>query len=178
MRQFAGVFDIQVVFVISDNGDRMRGTLGILFPLFECKDDSKEFLIVDIIVSFSRNKGFGKVCARVRITVSVILEEYCASCKEGSIGHNGDNGEVMSDIRNDENRTQGEGDGKYIEGLLLEGCPSPQLVLSGEEIRRGNNMGEVVNAFTIEIGQRRGVPVLNSSKCDWIHGDFSLTNEI
>ena len=49
--------------MVSDNGDRMRGSLDILFPFFECEDYSKEFAIIDVIVSLSRNKCLGEICA-------------------------------------------------------------------------------------------------------------------
>ena len=65
LRQFARVLYIGKVFVVSDDGDRMRGSLNILFPFFQCEDDSKEFVIIDVIVSFGRDKCLGEIGTRM-----------------------------------------------------------------------------------------------------------------
>ena len=62
-RQCARVFYIGETFVGSDDGDRMRGFLDVLFPFLQCKDYGKEFTIIDVIVSFSRDKCLGEIGA-------------------------------------------------------------------------------------------------------------------
>ena len=42
-----------------------------------------------------------------------------------------------------------------VKCLLLEGCPSPWLVLSSEEVEGGDDMGEIGNEFVIEIGKSK-----------------------
>ena len=41
MRKFSGVFDVEEIFVISDDRDGKRNSLKIVFPLVESKDDCK-----------------------------------------------------------------------------------------------------------------------------------------
>ena len=174
-----GVFDIRQVFVNSDNGDQMRGTLDILLPFFQGEDDSQEFAIVNVIVSFSQDKSLREIGTGVGITIEVILEEDSTCCKERDVGHNG---EGTSYIRDDKGRARGKGSAKHVKGFLLEGCPSPGLVLLGEEIKGGNNIGGVGYELVVEIGEAEertnafdrggGVPVLNGSKFDWIIATF------
>ena len=61
--------------MISDNSDRMGHALNILTPFSESKDDCKEFPIVDVVVSFSREKSTGEVGARMEIAISICLEQ-------------------------------------------------------------------------------------------------------
>ena len=65
LRQFARVFYIREILVVGDDGDRMGGSLDILFPFFQCKDYGKEFMIIDVVVPFGRNKCLGEVGAGV-----------------------------------------------------------------------------------------------------------------
>ena len=62
-RQLARVLYIRKVFVVSDDGDRMGDSLDILLPFLQCEDHGKEFSIIDVIVSFSRDKCLGEICA-------------------------------------------------------------------------------------------------------------------
>ena len=39
--------------MINDDRDRVWGALEILLPFRKCKDDSEEFPVIDVIVSFS-----------------------------------------------------------------------------------------------------------------------------
>ena len=43
--------------MVGDNGDRMRGSLEVLVPLFQGQFYCKEFPIIDIIVVLGRGKG-------------------------------------------------------------------------------------------------------------------------
>ena len=64
-RQFVGVLDIEEVFVVGDNGDRVRGSLDVLFSFLKCEDDGKEFTIIDVIVLFCRDKCLREIGAWV-----------------------------------------------------------------------------------------------------------------
>ena len=74
MRKFAGVFEVGQVLVISDDGDWMGGTLNVLSPFGESKDDCEEFPVIDIVVSVGRKESMREVCARVEITIGISLE--------------------------------------------------------------------------------------------------------
>ena len=47
--------------MVCDNSDWVRRSLDILMPFCEGKDDHKEFLIIDVIVVLSGEKGMRKV---------------------------------------------------------------------------------------------------------------------
>ena len=73
--EFTGIFEVGQVLVIGDDGDRMGCTLNVLTPFSEGKDNCKEFPIVDVIVSFGREKSARKVGARMEIAISIFLEQ-------------------------------------------------------------------------------------------------------
>ena len=116
-RQFAGVFDIGEIFVVSDDGDRMRSSLDILLPFFQCKDHRKEFAIIDVIVLFGKNERLGEIGARVGITIEIILEENSSSSEEGSIGHDG---KGARNVRDAKDRSGGKGGAEGVESPLLK----------------------------------------------------------
>jgi hypothetical protein len=60
--------------MIGDDSDLMSGTLKVLFPLRQGKNNSEKLLIVDIVISFSSNEHLGKVCTRMEIGVSILLK--------------------------------------------------------------------------------------------------------
>ena len=53
LREFTRVLEIGQVFMISEDRDRMRSPLQILFPFSKSEDNSKEFLIIDVVVALS-----------------------------------------------------------------------------------------------------------------------------
>ena len=54
LREFARVFEIGQVLMISEDGDRVRSPLQILFPFCKSEDNSKEFLIIDVVVTLGQ----------------------------------------------------------------------------------------------------------------------------
>ena len=48
--------EVHQVFVISKDLDRKRGSMKIVPPGFQGMDDCKEFPVIDVIISFGRNK--------------------------------------------------------------------------------------------------------------------------
>ena len=57
----------------------------------------------------------------------------------------------MSNIGNGQNGPRGKGSLEGVKCMLLEGGPGPQLVFPGEEVKWGNNMGEIGDKFAIEV---------------------------
>ena len=49
--------------------------------------DSEQFVVIDVVVVFSRSEGFQEVGARVEVTIGVFLHEDAARGGEGGIGH-------------------------------------------------------------------------------------------
>ena len=82
--------------MIGDDSDWMGGASKVLLPFIQSQNDSKEFLVIDIIVSFGRCKGFGEVSTGVMVSIVISLHEYSSSSEEGGVSHNS---EGMGDIR-------------------------------------------------------------------------------
>ena len=103
--------------MVRDNGDRMRSSLDILLPFFQCKDHRKEFAIIDVVVSLGRNERLREIGARVGITIEIILEENSSSSEEGSIGHDG---KGARNVRDAKNRSGGKGSAEGVKHPLLK----------------------------------------------------------
>ena len=65
MGEFTRVLYIRKIFVVSNDGNRERGALKIVFPLRESKNDCKEFVVINIIVAFSEGECFREVSTRM-----------------------------------------------------------------------------------------------------------------
>ena len=61
--------------------------MDVLFPFLECKDDSKEFPIIDVVISLSRDKHFGEVSTRMHVAINVILKKDGSGSEERGISH-------------------------------------------------------------------------------------------
>ena len=72
-REFTRVLEIGQVFMISEDRDRVRSPLQILFPFSKSKDNSKEFPIIDVVVALSQREGLGKVSAGMKISSHIRL---------------------------------------------------------------------------------------------------------
>ena len=120
----------------------------ILAPLGKGKDDRKEFPVIVVIVTFGGKKGSRKVGTGMEIAVDVCLEQNSSCSEWRGIGHDR---EWASNIRNGQNGLRGKGSLEGVECALLERGPGPQLVFPGEEVKWGDNMGEVGDKFVIEV---------------------------
>ena len=140
LRRFMRVLYIGEVFVVSNDGDQMGGSLNVLFPFFQCKDYGKKFAIIDVIVAFSGDKCLGEIGAWMGVTIEIVLEEDGCSGKERSIGHDG---ERTSNIWDAKDRSGGKGIVKGIESFLLEWGPIPWLVFSSEKVEGSDHMQEI-----------------------------------
>ena len=85
--------------MISDDRDRMRGSLKIVLPFGEGEDDGKEFSIINVMVVLSKGEGFREVGTGMRVTIDIFLHKNHTSSKERHISREG---EGFRDIRNGE----------------------------------------------------------------------------
>ena len=65
MGEFTRVLYIRKIFVVSNDGNRERGALKIVFPLRESKNDCKEFVVINIIVAFGEGECFREVSTKM-----------------------------------------------------------------------------------------------------------------
>ena len=57
--------------MISDDGDRVRGSLKIVLPFREGKDDSKEFSVINVVVVLSKGESLREVGTGMKVTIGV-----------------------------------------------------------------------------------------------------------
>ena len=67
--------------MVGDNGNRVGRSLNILAPFGESEDDCKQFVVIDVIVSFGREEGSREISAGVEVTVGISLEQYGSCCE-------------------------------------------------------------------------------------------------
>ena len=63
------------VLVVGEDLDGEGGSVEVVSPGFQSMDDCKELLVIDVVVSFSRDERLGKVGTGMPVAVSVHLEE-------------------------------------------------------------------------------------------------------
>ena len=63
------------------------GSGEIMMPLLQCLDDSKELLIIDVVVPFHGGEGGRMIGAGVKVSIGVFLHEYSSRGGERGIGH-------------------------------------------------------------------------------------------
>ena len=78
-REFARVFEIGQVLMISEDRDRVRSSLQVLFPLSKSEDNSKEFPVIDVVVALGQQEGLGKVSAGVKVSCCISLHQDSTS---------------------------------------------------------------------------------------------------
>ena len=59
----------------------------VQFPFIKCEDDSKEFPIIDVIISLCRDKHFGEVSTRMHVAIDIVLQEDGSGSEERGISH-------------------------------------------------------------------------------------------
>ena len=72
-RELARVLEIGQVLMISEDRDRVRSPLQVLFPFSKSKDNSKEFPIIDVVVSLGQRESFGKISTGVKVSCCIRL---------------------------------------------------------------------------------------------------------
>ena len=87
MAKILGLFEIPQVLMICYYGYRVFHACEVVAPLFQGLDDSEEFPVVDVVVSFSRREGGRMVSTRVKVPVRILLHEYPSGGSEGGISH-------------------------------------------------------------------------------------------
>ena len=75
MRQFLRLAEISQILVIGEKGDGVFSLLEVVSPVIEGVDDGEQFAIIDIVILFCRGKGLGEICARVEVTIFIMLHE-------------------------------------------------------------------------------------------------------
>ena len=69
--EFLGLMEVCQVFVVSENLDRKQGALEIMLPGPETMDDSKEFSVIDVVVSFHTREQLEEVGIGIPVPIGV-----------------------------------------------------------------------------------------------------------
>ena len=76
MRQFLWLTEVCQIFMVGEQGDGVTGALEVVAPVVQSVDDGEQFLIVDIIVSFSSGEHLREIGARMQVTLVILLHQY------------------------------------------------------------------------------------------------------
>jgi len=76
--------------VVSEDLNQEGGAVKVVLKGFESANDSEEFSVIDVVVSFCLREQLGKVGTGVPITIRVGLEEDSSGCVFGGVGGDGE----------------------------------------------------------------------------------------
>jgi hypothetical protein len=77
--------EVEQVLMICEDDDRVQVPFKVMAPLGECSDNSEQFPVKDLVITFGRVQGLREVTTGVISTIVISLKEYCSSSDEGSI---------------------------------------------------------------------------------------------
>ena len=123
--------------MVSDNRDRVWGALEVLLPFRECQDNSKEFPVIDVIVSFGWGEHLREVSIWLEITICVFLHKDSASSKQRGIRHDM---EWAGDIWDGKDRGGGKDCFESVKGSLVNWHLRPSDIFMGESSKRSDDV--------------------------------------
>ena len=63
------------VFVVGEDLDGKWGAMKVVLPSFESRDNSKEFIVIYVIVMFHRGEGLRKIRTGMPFTIGICLKK-------------------------------------------------------------------------------------------------------
>ena len=75
-RQLLGLAEVHKIFVVSEESYWVTCALEVMAPMIQSMDNSKEFTIIDIVISFSCSERLREICTGMKITVVILLHQY------------------------------------------------------------------------------------------------------
>ena len=87
-RQFLWLAEVHEIFMVSEEDYQVAHALEIMSPMIQGVDNSKEFLVIDIIVPLCRGEHLRKICTGMKVSITIFLHENSSTSQERSIGHN------------------------------------------------------------------------------------------
>ena len=134
--------------MICDHVNWDTGAFEVVPPNAEGLKDSKEFLVVSVIIELRCCKGMGVEGHRLDLTGVSLNGEDCTKGIVQGVGLN-NNGFVRNPMSEDWGR--GEGGLKGLERLLSGIGEIPRDALVGELSKRNNNVGIVQDETSVEV---------------------------
>ena len=87
-RQLLWLVEVCEIFMVGEEGYWVDHALEIVSPMIQGVDNSKEFPIINVIISFCRSEHLRKIGTGVKVSVIILLHEDSSTSQEGSISHN------------------------------------------------------------------------------------------
>ena len=98
-------------------------------PFLQSLDDSEEFSVVDIIISFGGGESGRVVSARMKVSVRVLLHEYSPGGSKGGVSHDK---KQLGSVQHFDHRCQQECFLELDEGFILFTSPIERYPLLGQ----------------------------------------------
>ena len=124
-----GLAEIGKVLVVSEDLHRKGRAMKIVAPGFQGADNSKEFMVIDVVVPLSGGEGLQEVGAGMPIAIGVGLEEDGARRVFRGVRGNREGGREVGEVKD---RFGEEETFEGVEGGLTSGGPVPREILFGE----------------------------------------------
>lgn len=123
--------------MIGEQGDGVTGALEVVTPVVQGVDNSKQFAIINVVVTFHGREGLGQVCAGMEISIIILLHEDTTASKEGHISHNNERAAHVGEVKYWGILKTGQ---QCSKSGLLVGAPSPRLVLACQNSKGGDHV--------------------------------------
>ena len=138
------------ILMISEYNDGMRRPEQKMSPMGNGTNNSEQFAIIDLVITFCRVKGFWEIKAGMIISVVIFLEKNTPSGDKGSIGGNG---ELLLGVRIMEDGGSAEGFLDRSESIFLWLWPNERNILFGKVDKGMGEVGEARNELMIEVAE-------------------------
>lgn len=176
--------EIGEVVMVGPDFERLRMSFKVVAEVFKGADDGEEFFVVDIVVLFGWQHGFGVKGNRVPAIKSVWLFQ---DGSKGKVACVCDDAERQGRVWEAQDRGSGEGFDEGAESRVLVGMPGEGGVLLGKFKERASNGGVILDKSAVEITEAeegleifeflREWPVGNAGKFCRVHFDLAMRND-
>jgi len=157
--QQESTFEVEKYVVCDDVYGRGR-TFEVVVPVLECFEDSKQFLIVGVIVQLQSSQGSGVVGNWTNLSVSASdRQDASNSIVEGISFH--DNRGVQNEVSED--GCSSEGMLQHVEGALTVLREVPRSIFPGEPGKRDHDVRVIEDKPVVEV---------RKPKKDWMSFTF------
>ena len=148
--------------MVRDNIYRRGGAFKVVAPVPESFEDSKQFLIVGVIVQLWGSQSLGVVRDRMNLSVSASDRQDASDSVVRGICFHDDRG-----VRNEMGKDGRSGEGMFesIEGMLTVLGEVPRSVFLGELGKRNHDVRVIEDKPVVEVGEaQEGLDVLYLSR--------------
>ena len=136
--------------MVHDNINRGGGALEVMVPVPECFEDSKQLLIVGVIVQLRGSQSPGVVCDRTNLSIGASDRQDTSDSIVRGISFHNDRG-IWNEVS--EYGHSGEGVLESVEGTSTVLGEVPRSIFPGEPGERDHNVQVVEYKPAVEVGK-------------------------